>query len=282
MELGINLTYLTKGRNGQVRALNEAASLCAGAGFRYVDYLSDFRQDGWKENALRERELLDGFNLTVEQSHAPYNRYGSYAPEDFGVYMKRAFEIALILGARYVVVHADEYRAADRWDPDEIIPAMYELYAPYVDFARKHGLCMAVENLFEDHCYPEVCGRSRFTSKVEEVVGLIERFNDSAVRCCWDFGHAQCAYGADHMLEALRQAGRYVVCTHVHDNYYGKDLHLMPFLGNADWEAHMAFLKEAGYQGKLSFEFAYGRLPDALMPSALRLVREAGLYLAAL
>ena len=108
---------------------------------------------------------------------------------------------------------------------------------------------------------------------------MIERFNDPAVRCCWDFGHARCAFGTEGMLEAMRLVGEYLCCTHVHDNYYGKDLHLTPFLGNIDWEAHMACLGEMGYQGKLSFEMVYGRIPDALMEKWLKGVYEVGEYL---
>ncbi len=81
------------------------------------------------------------------------------------------------------------------------------------------------------------------------------------------------------MLDALREIGPHLVCTHVHDNYYGSDLHLMPFLGDVDWEAHMACLRELGYAGKLSFEFVYGRFPDALLPVWLNSVAAVGNYL---
>lgn len=81
------------------------------------------------------------------------------------------------------------------------------------------------------------------------------------------------------MLNAMKEVGRYICCTHVHDNYYGKDLHLTPFFGEIDWESHMACMRETGYQGKLSFEFVYGRLPEKLLPMWLESVHKVGQYM---
>ncbi len=281
MELSIQLNYLTKSRSNEApRTFEEAVRLCAGAGFRFVDYTPDFRADDWREKALRDRETLDAAGIIVEQTHAPYNRYRSYDPEDFKGYRARVFEASALLGAKYVVVHADEYRVTDHYDPEEIQQFTYDDLAPHVDYAAGHGLTVALENLFEDHVpfIPAIDGKSRFMSRIEEVAGMIERFNTPDVACCWDFGHAHVAFGKDQ-LEAMKRVVKYIRCTHVHDNYYGRDLHLLPFLGDVDWEGHMACLKENGYAGKLSFEFAYGRFPRALMPLWLNTVRQAGEYL---
>ena len=57
------------------------------------------------------------------------------------------------------------------------------------------------------------------------------------------------------------------MCTHVHDNYYAKDLHLPPFMGDANWEELMQTLKEIGYKGDLTFEMVYGNLTnEGVMP----------------
>lgn len=282
MELSMSLDYLAKRRSGaEKRSIDEMAALCRGAGFRYVDYSPDYKAENWKEFAERDREALDRAGIIVEQTHAPFNRYGSHPEELFPVYYQRLFEASEILGAKYVVVHADEYRTTDHYDEQEIQDFAYDFLAPYVEYAKKNGMTVAIENVFEDairRC-PQIDGKSRFTSRIHELTGLLERFNDPAVQCCWDFGHASCAFGADNMLEPMKQIGKYLCCTHVHDNYYNKDLHLTPFLGNVNWEAHMAALKEMGYQGKLSFELVYGCIPDALMESWLRGVHEVGEYL---
>ena len=284
MELSMQLNYLTKSRfNEETRSFEDAVRLCAGAGFRYVDYTPDFKADDWREKALRDRDVMAAAGIAVEQTHVPYNRYRSYDPEDFKRYYQRVFEMSALLGAKYVVVHADEYCVTDHYDQEEIERFEYDYLAPYVDYAAKHGLVVALENLFEDHVpfIGTVDGKSRFMSRVEEVASLIERFNTPTVGCCWDFGHAHVAFGKEQ-LEAMKRVVRYIRCTHVHDNYYGRDLHLVPFQGEVDWEGHMACLKENGYAGKLSFEFAYGFFPSALMPMWVSAIHQVGEYLAGL
>ena len=283
MELSFSLNYLEKVRGSKMRRdFSEMVALCRDAGFRYVDYTPDFQAPDFAEKAYRDREILDAAGIAVEQTHAPMNRYRTYPDERFGEYYKNAFEASKIVGAKYVVVHGDEYRVTDRYDEREIQDFAYDFLAPYVDYAKKNGMAVAIENLFEDHCFPEVNGRSRFTSTAGELKGLIERFNDPSVGCCWDFGHAACAFGTDKMLSALMEMGSCICCTHVHDNYYGKDLHVSPFLGDIDWESHMKHLKTIGYKGKFSFELVYGSYPDALIGKWLKHIYEVGEYLVSL
>lgn len=282
MELSISLNYLKPRLNAdEQRSTEEIADICRGAGFKFVDYTPEFLSDEWEKNAYRDREIFERAGITVEQTHAPFNRYCKYGDEIFPTYFWRVFEASKIIGAKYVVVHADEYRVSGRYDEREIMDFTYDFLAPYVEYADKNGLIVAVENVFEDNSrrWPQVDGKSRFTSRIEELKGIIERFDSPAVACCWDFGHAKCAFGGDGMVDALKHIGKYVVCTHVHDNYYEKDLHLVPFLGDTDWQKNMACLKSFGYSGKLSFEFAYGKLPDGVADVWAKYVYETGKYL---
>ena len=64
--------------------------------------------------------------------------------------------------------------------------------------------------------------------------------------------------------------GKRIVCTHIHDNYYKKDLHLPPFMGEANWELLMKTLKEVGYQGNLTFELGYSTLENRLLASFMK------------
>ncbi len=276
MKLGINLGYVIKKRGGGLRSVGEAAALCAAAGFECLDYSGVTAGEAWCEETLKAREALEEAGLFVEQSHAPFNRYDRVPKAVFEEKLRRSFEAAALLGARHVVVHADEYTPVDHWDGAEIAAAMYELYAPLVDFAAAHDMDVAFENLFEDHCFSEVDGRSRYCSQVEDILSLLTRFEGAPVSCCWDFGHAQCAYGKEHMLGALEKVAPFVTSTHVHDNYYGHDLHILPFMGEIPWEEHMALLKKSGYRGQMMFEFVYGRFPDELMPSFLALAAQTG------
>lgn len=279
MELSFSLNYLMQNSRGKkLRTAEEAAKITRAAGFRYIDYTPDFRSEDWADKARREKELFDSLGITVEQTHAPFNRYQTHPDDIFPIYVSRVFEASKILGAKYVVVHADEYRTVDRFDKKEILDFTYDFLAPHVEYAAKNGLVVAVEDLFEDDTtrWPKIDGRSRYTSYVEELKAVIERFGSPTVRCCWDYGHARVAYGKTDMVDALREVAEYVVCTHVHDNYCDKDLHLVPFLSDADWSKNLAPLKDTGYNGKLSLELVYGEFSDALAADFMKFAHSAG------
>lgn len=281
MELSISLDYVMKGKAGaRGRDIETSAALCREAGIQSIDYTTDCNDRDCLKNAALEREILDQYGIKVEQSHAPFNRYGSYATnEEFMSRFTASFECARILGAKYMVVHADELHPnGDIWDVEDLIKRNVEYLTPYAEYCRNNGMVMAIENLFEDKTWrvPQVEGKSRFTSRVAEQIGLIDAFGDAAVAACWDFGHACCSFGRDDMTPALRQLGSRLVCTHVHDNNYRQDMHLVPFFGEIYWKAQMQTLREIGYNGKLSFELVYGHIPDHCIKTFLKYVTEVG------
>jgi sugar phosphate isomerase/epimerase len=73
--------------------------------------------------------------------------------------------------------------------------------------------------------------------------------------------------------------GSRIVCTHIHDNYYKKDLHLPPFMGEANWELLMKAMEDIGYRGNLTFELGYSTLEDRLVPSFMQNLYETAAIL---
>ena len=134
---------------------------------------------------------------------------------------------------------------------------------------------VAFENTFQE---PTMTVKPHFCALVDDLCALVEKYRTDSVGICWDTGHARLQYG-DRDMDALRIAGKKVICTHIHDNYYNQDLHGLPFTGNIHWKNFMATLKEIGYTGDLSFEFVYDRLPKALALDYLKLVYRSGEYL---
>ena len=280
MELSINLGYIQGGRSAESkRSLETAARICKEGGIRYVNHISNFEAEDWEERAHRDREILDKAGLIVEQSHAPYNRYGVYQNQEvFLEMLRRSFVSAHILGSKNVVVHADEYHVTDHWDVKEIIEFTYDYLAPGAEYCAKNGMNLAIENVFEDGTkrHPPFEGKSRFCSRIDEHLGIIERFASPNVRACWDFGHASCAYGKEYMTDALRAIGKYLVCTHVHDNNKRSDQHLIPYMGETNWREQMTCLKEIGYKGLLSYEFVYGNIQDEFISTWMKLLTDVG------
>ena len=131
MELSLSLGYLlSMYGSDRLRSLEDAARLCKGVGFDFVDYSPICHGDAWEADVCREREILERAGLAVEQTHAPFNRYGFYSAEEFPERFRRLFVASRILGAKAVVVHADEYRPIGRYDVREALAFTYESSMP--------------------------------------------------------------------------------------------------------------------------------------------------------
>ena len=92
MELSLSLGYLLSiYGSDRLRSLEDAACLCKGAGFDFVDYSPICQGDAWEADVCREREILERAGLAVEQTHGPFNRYGFYSAEEFPERFRRLF-----------------------------------------------------------------------------------------------------------------------------------------------------------------------------------------------
>ncbi len=282
MKISINSNYFRARRLGQPpRSYCEAALLCKNAGFDSIDFSCSSAfcaADDWETQAKQLAEDFSKNGIVVDQTHAPFNRYAREENAIFREKLRRAFETSAILGAKRIIVHADEYVAPDgKYNSEDACKFAYDYFAPYVELAKKRQIGVAVENLFEDGR----CGenrRSRCTSEVDELITIIDSFRDPAVTCCWDFGHAAVAFG-DKMLEELKKIGTRLSSTHIHDNCYGNDAHLPLFFGKIDWESHIEYLRSIGYDGAFTYEFVYGCIPDALLPEYLKLAYQTANYI---
>ncbi|MBQ6473961.1 MAG: sugar phosphate isomerase/epimerase [Victivallales bacterium] len=278
MEQGINLAFVLKRRNQPDRPLAQALELCQNAGFTALDYLTDVQCPDYLERARKARREIDRLGLRVEQSHCPFFRYQMDAEPGalFRKFAPRAAEAAAILGARFLVIHADEYRVENTYDVPEILDFTHSCLTPTVELCSSLGVKPAFENVFEDGCGHQVTGCGRFCSRIQELLDVIRMFPGSG--CCWDFGHAQVA-SKERAMDEFAAIQPYLFCTHVHDNTHGADLHKPAFFGDVPWESAMDIMKRGGYSGVFSWEFVYERFPDALMPGFLQFVHETGEYL---
>lgn len=263
MKYGINLDYLTKKADFET-----AVKAVAQAGFEEVDYTPDFKGANWKENAESDFEIIKNNGLSVVQTHAPFNRYGSHG-ENHTEYIKRVLLQTKILGAKYMVVHGDEFSLPEEeYTPEKALEHNYSLFYPIVEKAAGMGIKIAFETVFEE-------GKSlpRFCSRSEELMSLIEKFNSENVCCCWDFGHANVAFGDEHP-EKILEFGKYIECTHVHDSWRKCDTHMIPFSGYVNWEKCMEAMGKIGYKGSLTYEMGYGEIPGTLLNDYLTYMKK--------
>ena len=226
--------------------------------------------------AQRLRDYCDGLGVAVEQTHARFDFKGM-TREQFVADMIKTVQVSKLLGADTIAVHADTYYDPEyRFDFDTVRDVIYDIYAPMVEEAKKQGVRLAMETLFEDRA--PAGKRARFTSTVEELDAIVSKYNDPIVGICWDFGHARVVYG-DDQFEQMKRVGDKIISTHVHDNVSKKDVHSLPFLGGTDWETGLKTLKAVGYQGDLTLELVYGCMPEDLLPDYLKLCHKVGSYM---
>ena len=276
MKPSVFASFLRNTRPGGRRTPDECVRLCAEAGFDEIDYSPDFSCDSWQAEAEGAAEAAAKYGVSITQCHAPYNFYKKEPLDRFVMLLDRAAEGARILGANNLVFHFDEYHPAkgELFDSRKALKRAYEVLSPAIEKTVSYGINAALENTFEDHHRVGPEERSHLCAEIEELEAAIGMFNDERVTCCWDFGHAHLQFGQQH-ADMIKRMGGKISCTHVHDNYYGKDLHLMPFYGQLDWETLIPALSGCGYTGSLAFEAGYGRFPDELLPEFMRLSKHA-------
>ena len=249
MELSICANYLQKTELTDKSAFN-MFRLCKEAGFTVVDYTPS--GSTWEQQVASLNRASELLELPIEQSHAPFNRYKKMPMEDYKVLLDHAFEAAVRMHNKQIVVHGDDYRVPKdgAYDADAAMKQMYELWAPYVEMAAKHNLCVAFETVFEDNRAKDA-PPNRFTSRLDELVGLIDRFDNPYVTCCWDTGHANLE---GPQYQQILDLGKHMKAIHFNDNYGVIDDHILPLMGTMNVDAVMHALQEIGFDGPMTLE----------------------------
>lgn len=270
--------------------LKETLKMAGEAGFDTFDLCfydwvlpgSPFLTEGWKGWAFSIREEANRLGVRFGQCHAHfYNFLSRELSEEKKAreqeLVLRSLECCAILGSKVCVTHPETW-------PDDICyreksrEANYEYFSNLLEQTERLSVTLALENM----CDYSIAPKRKYTSAPEELVELVDRFQDPRIGVCWDFEHAEIM--EQDQRQALLYIGKRLKATHVSDTHSKTDpslMHVMPFFGDIDWECIMKTLKEIGYQGDFSFEahnFA-NRLPDQVLPEALRLSYRIGRYL---
>lgn len=266
MKPAIFAGFLMKKRDGTLRTPDECIRLCKEAGYTTIDWSPNYSRISWQDEAKAAARAAEKYGVTIIQSHTPYNFYKKDPLDFFKMQLGQSVETAAMLGVKDLVFHFDEYHPAPDapFDPEKAIDIIYDVMAPYIEKTASLGINAALETIIEDRQV-----RSHFGGDFRELEASLSRFNDEHVTCCWDFGHAELAY-KEHHIENMKKIGKRISCTHVHDNYYERDLHLLPCSGNLNWEALIPALRSTGYDGALTFEGGYGCIPDVVVPEFMK------------
>ena len=267
--------------------LDFCVELCARAGYKYLDLNlceamnpnSRMRDDDWENHVKDIADLGRRWGVEFTQSHLPY--YDIFANNDpakiklMEELIRRSIIASAELGVKWAVTHPGTVYSAGP-DMKKSLDKNIEYCFIHLQTAKKAGTGIALENDFE---YQGPYRQRIFGAYIPELCELSDAFNDPSAGICYDFGHANLCGGFHR--ENLRIIGNRLKATHIQDNNFLNDDHLMPFFGKTDWADAMAGLADIGYDGDLTYEIQeFGRyLPNELKHLAVEMSVETGNYL---
>ena len=279
--------FLPPDAGGRKNGFDFCVELCARAGYKYLDInlceamnpSSRMRGDDWENYVKDIAGLGSRWGVEFTQSHLPY--YDIFAENDqskikqMEELIRRCIIASGELGVKWAVTHPGTVYSAGP-DMSVSLEKNIEYYSVHLETAKKAGTGIALENDFE---YLGPHNQRIFCANVYELCRLTDAFNDDSAGICYDFGHANLCGGFHR--ENLRIIGNRLKATHIQDNHFKDDDHLMPFFGKTNWADAMAGLAEIGYTGDLTYEIQeFARyMPNELKFLAVELSVKIGDYL---
>ena len=261
------------------------------ASFDSVDYALHSTQDDLRillseddeyiTHAKQLRKMLDEAGIVCNQTHAETGMR-DYFPYDVSHQkykeVVRCIEIAGILGAKHLVVHgvSNPFQNSE----EVFIQRNIEYYTSLIPYCEKNGVRVAVENLMEIN--PKTERYESFIGTPQALAAVVKGCNSPWIVGCMDIGHAALIMDP---VQFIRECEPGIIqALHVHDTDYVDDRHMLPFTQDLNWPEIMKALKETGYPGDLTFEIVLymKRMPDALIPDALKFAHRVGEHLVSL
>jgi sugar phosphate isomerase/epimerase len=141
--------------------------------------------------------------------------------------LEHVLHLASLIRPKAVVFHP-EY---DKWRHGEAFDLWFsgslEMWTPLVNKAKKIGVTLALENVFEEG--PEIIKK------------LLEEINSPFLGFCFDTGHSL-VFGKRRWEEWIEVLGTHLVEVHLHDNFGKEDQHLPPGDGKFDFNGFFNLL----------------------------------------
>ena len=237
--------------------LEKAMEMFAEAGYPALDislfnrneppFVGDFR-----EYAEKIRSKADALGIKFIQAHAPfYWKYEVYVNEIIPL-LPKAVEFCSLIGVRDIVVHPIQngrYYGKEK----EIFDLNVEFYKSLAPTARKFGVRIGIENMWQNHpVNRHIC--DDILADPHELARMYDVLNDPEVFTVnLDLGHvALCGREPD---DAIRIIGKERLgALHVHDVDYCSDMHTLPGTSKLKWEKICQALADVDYCGSFNLE----------------------------
>lgn len=224
-------------------------------GYECIDYselcnrhsdVYTFNNDKYRRVLSDIGEAADKYSIEITQLHGLWvtdDRTKAQREESISYFIKE-IEGAHYLGCKNVVVHPFlPFGWGAETDKDKIWDVNIDLFTRLIECAEKYDVNVCAENL---------PFKAVEMSTVKSVKRLVREINHPNFKVCLDTGHANVWH--DNIAEDVRLLGEDLATLHVHDNKGNWDQHLIPYMGNINWEEFLVALKEIGYTGAFTLE----------------------------
>lgn len=290
MKLSTSTNLVCERPDGTVYPLEKTLAMCKEAGFKRFDINfwdwslphSPFLTDKWEEWIHGVAEETKKLDLEFGQCHGYTFDFLSdkLTPLEYEYHQNlvhRSLECCNILGSNLCVTHPSTdfshiaIKEGSKQKNVDYFKGLMEVLGPY-------NMELAIENM----CDYSIAPKRKYCSNVEELVDLVETIDDKSVGICFDVEHADIM--EQNQKDSILYMGKHLKALHISDTHSKTDtdlMHVLPMFGGINYVEIMEGLREINYTGDFSFEahnYA-NRLPDELIPTALKLAYEIGDYL---
>jgi sugar phosphate isomerase/epimerase len=233
----------------------------------------------------RIKAAAEKADLKFVQFHAPfptYNPNNALCGENMRMACRKSIEICSACGCDTIVIHPClSWDAAAPLSPEEEWEINIDFYSSFIPTLKKCGVKCCLENMFipdkKGKPFESVC--SSISTACRYVDTLNEIAGEKLFGFCLDTGHLLIV--CRDVYAAITELGDRLIALHVHDNDGVHDDHNAPFVGGIqNWTRFIDGLRAIGYKGNMDMEAsnAVCRFPEALMPTALRLLADTANY----
>lgn len=202
--------------------------------------------------AKKLKKMAAERGVVFNQAHAPFGGgYDNYTQNLIPTFPD-VFEFCSELGVKDIVVHPlQKGRYYGR--ADELFEMNMEFYASLAPLARRTGVKIAIENMWQRHpiagyITDDVCADPYELAKYYDTVNDPENFT-----VCLDIGHvALCGREPEDAIKIIGHDR--LGALHVHDVDYKDDLHTLPGCGKIKYYEVAKALAEIDYKGDFTLE----------------------------
>ncbi len=202
---------------------------------------------------LNEKRLADEAGVAINQVHGPWKYPPNDATEEDRCKrlekMKKSIYLTSLLGCKYWVIHPIMpfgLNDIEEGNAEKTREINRQFFGELLKCAKENNVTI---------CYENMPFKGFSISAPGDVLKLVKEIDDENFKICLDTGHVN-VLGLS-AGDAVRKLGDYIKVFHIHDNKQGKDLHLMPYLGEVDWADFMKALKDIDFKGVFSLETSF-------------------------